>query len=132
MRKLNVTSHPESRLGSSNVLRSTEKTEPSVLRATQRVRYALFISYFCDITVTVVCVRKRTDALAGSCAEKLERMAGSSGSHPVVLTPADIPGAIPFPRRGKTFSQVKLRLLARLTVRERTLASIRLTLCALR
>ena len=31
--KLNVTSHPESRSGSSNVLRSTEKMELSVLRA---------------------------------------------------------------------------------------------------
>ena len=45
-------------------------------------------------------------------------MAGSSGTHPVVLTPADIPGAIPFPRRGKTFSQVKLRLLARVSTRK--------------
>ena len=82
MCKLNVTS----RLVRAPAM-STEKTELE-RRSTYVLRYALFISYFCDITVTVVCVRKRTDALAGSCAEKLERMAGSSGTHPVV------PGAI--------------------------------------
>ena len=85
MCKLNVTSHPESRSGSSNVLHSTEKTELSVLRATQHISFTVCSIYKLFL---LVCVRKRMDALAGSCAEKLERMAGSSGTHPVV------PGAI--------------------------------------
>ena len=51
-----------------NVLRSMVEMEQSVLSAAQHVAFTV-CSMYCDIPVTVVCVRKRTDALASCCAE---------------------------------------------------------------
>ena len=110
MHKLNVTSHPESR------------SAPAIRRATQRVSFTVCSIYKLLLRYYSYRVRKRTEALAGSCAEIWAENSIIAGNRCVLCgsTRATVVvqlGSL-FLGEAKRFPRFKLRLLARVSTRK--------------